>query len=205
MRKKLILLGLACISTMFFLSQCGERKSENQSTQSNSPASQSNFGGYDSPELWGEHLVTIGACHDCHTPKKMTPQGPDIDSSLLLSGHPAQLPDIDVNRKEMESKGLVTTGDLTSWVGPWGISYTANLTSDATGIGNWNEGQFIYAIRNGKMKGAPQGRNILPPMPWQMYKSMTDDELKAIFAYLKSTKPIKNVVPPPKPPVSASH
>ena len=61
------------------------------------------------------------------------------------------------------------------------------------------------AIRNGKMKGAPQGRNILPPMPWQMYKSMTDDELKAIFAYLKSTKPIKNVVPPPKPPVSASH
>ena len=205
MRKKLILLGLACISTLFFLSQCGERKSEDQSTQSRSPASQSNFGGYDSPELWGEHLVTIGACHDCHTPKKMTPQGPDIDSSLLLSGHPAQLPDIDVNRKEMESKGLVTTGDLTSWVGPWGISYTANLTSDATGIGNWNEGQFIYAIRNGKMKGAPQGRNILPPMPWQMYKSMTDDELKAIFAYLKSTKPIKNVVPPPKPPVSASH
>ena len=205
MRKKLILLGLACISIMFFLSQCGERKSEDQSTQLKSQASQSNFGGYDSPELWGEHLVTIGACHDCHTPKKMTPQGPDIDSSLLLSGHPAQLPDIDVNRKEMESKGLVTTGDLTSWVGPWGISYTANLTSDATGIGNWNEGQFIYAIRNGKMKGAPQGRNILPPMPWQMYKSMTDDELKAVFAYLKSTKPIKNVVPPPKPPVSASH
>jgi hypothetical protein len=80
-------------------------------------------------------LVTIGACHDCHTPKKMTPNGPDLDSSLLLSGHPAQSPPLDVDRKEIESKGLAVTGDLTEWIGPWGISYTANLTSDASGIG----------------------------------------------------------------------
>ena len=133
----------------------------------------------------------------------MTPHGPDLDSSLFLSGHPAQLPDIDVNRQEMESKGLAVTGDLTSWVGPWGISYTANLTSDSTGIGAWQESQFIYAIREGKLKGLPNTRPLLPPMPWNMYRNMSDDELKAIFAFLKSTKPISNVVPPPKPPVLA--
>ena len=116
---------------------------------------------------------------------------------------PAKMPPPDVDRKEMESKGLAVTGDLTSWIGPWGISYTANLTSDSTGIGNWKEEQFIYALREGKYKGLPSSRPLLPPMPWQMYKHMTDGELKAIFAYLKSTKPINNVVPPPEPPVSA--
>ena len=196
-----IVIFLICISNMLFFSQCAEKSSENQTTQSES--TKPDFGGFESKEKWGEHLVTIGACHDCHTPKKMTDHGPDLDSSLLLSGHPAQLPAPDVNRKEMESKGLAVTGDLTSWIGPWGISYTANLTSDSTGIGNWKEEQFIYALREGKYKGLPSSRPLLPPMPWQMYKHMTDGELKAIFAYLKSTKPIRNVVPPPDPPVSA--
>ena len=97
----------------------------------------------------------------------------------------------------------MTSPELTSWVGPWGVSYTANLTSVSTGIGSWKESQFIYAIRNGKFKGLPDGRPLLPPMPWTMYRNMTDDELKAVFTYLKSTRPVRNVVPPPKPPVSA--
>ncbi|MBD0375856.1 MAG: c-type cytochrome [Flavisolibacter sp.] len=148
----------------------------------------------------GEHLVTIAACHDCHTPKKMTPKGPVLDTSLWLSGHPSHLPPPDINRKETESKGLIITNDLTAWAGPWGISFTANLTPDSTGIGFWKEEQFIYAIRQGKLKGLPNSRPLLPPMPWEVYRHMTDDELKAIFAYLKSIKPIKNVVPPPVPP-----
>jgi len=110
---------------------------------------------------------------------------------------------VDVNRQDMETKGIIATNDLTSWVGPWGVSYTANLTPDATGIGSWKEEQFIYALRNGKMKGLAGSRPMLPPMPWQMYRNMTDDELKAIFAYLKTTKPIRNIVPQPTPPVSA--
>ena len=134
----------------------------------------------------------------------MTPQGPELDNSLMLSGHPAQMPPPDVNRKEMEKKGLVVTSTLTAWVGPWGISYAANLTSDATGIGNWEESSFIRAIREGKYKGIASARTLLPPMPWQMYKNMTDGELKAIFAYLKSTKPISNIVPQIQPPASAS-
>ncbi|SIQ84239.1 c-type cytochrome [Pontibacter lucknowensis] len=152
----------------------------------------------------GEHLVTIAACHDCHTPKKMTDKGMEMDFSRALSGHPATLPPPDVNREEVEKKGLVVTQTLTAWVGPWGISYAANLTSDETGIGNWTEKHFFTAIRQGKHKGLETSRMLLPPMPWDMYKNMTDEELRAVFAYLKSTKPIKNVVPAPQPPVAAA-
>ncbi len=130
--------------------------------------------------------------------------GPELDSTLLLSGHPSSQPGPDVDRKLMESKGNIVTNTLTAWAGPWGISYTANLTSDETGIGTWQESNFITAIRDGKFKGIATARPLLPPMPWQMYRNMTDDELKAVFAYLKSTKPIKNVVPEPTPPAMAA-
>jgi len=183
------------------LAQCDQVSGDNKSVRKETLTLA--FGGFENQVKWGEHLVTVSACHDCHTPKKMTAQGPDIDSSLLLSGHPSQLDAPDVNRQELESKGVIATSDLTSWVGSWGISYTANLTSDATGIGHWKEEQFIYAIREGKMKGLAGSRPMLPPMPWQMYRNMTDDELKAIFAYLKTTKPIHNIVPQPTPPASA--
>jgi len=163
-----------------------------------------NYGGFESQEKWGEHLVTICGCHDCHSPKMMSDHGPIPNPDQLLSGHHDAAPDPDIDRKEIESKGLVVTNDLTVWVGPWGVSYAANLTSDATGTGNWQESNFIYAIRNGKFKGLESGRPLLPPMPWDVYKHMTDDELKAIFAYLKTTKPINNVVPNPLPPVLAA-
>jgi hypothetical protein len=190
---------LLMISFSFFIIySCTDSKTESPEPTT----TKANFGGFESQVKWGEHLVTIGACHDCHTPKKMTAQGPVEDMDLALSGHQAAAPDPDVNRKEMQDKGLVVTGDLTSWVGPWGISYTANLTSDSTGTGMWKEEQFIMALREGKFKGLASGRTLLPPMPWAMYKHMTDDELKAIFAYLKTTKPIKNVVPPPVPPAT---
>ena len=198
MRKNLLVISSLCISLTFLISRCTEKKSENQPP---SDSSKVTYGGYESQVKWGEHLTLIQGCNDCHTPKKMTDHGPVLDVTLLLSGHPAKMPAPDVNRKEMESKGLAVTLDLTSWVGPWGISYTANLTSDDSGIGTWSEDQFIYAIRNGKLKGLPGSRMLLPPMPWPAIRNHTDDELKAIFAYLKSTKPINNIVPPPAPPV----
>jgi hypothetical protein len=198
MKHKSIYFSSLCIATALLFSQC-----QNNDQPKVESISTTNYGGYESAEQWGEHLVTVSACNDCHSPKKMTPNGPEIDSSLLLSGHPSQMPEISVDRKEMEQKGLGVTQDLTSWIGPWGISYTANLTSDASGIGNWTESQFIYAIRNGKSKGMENSRTLLPPMPWQMYRNFSDNELKAIFAYLKSTKPIRNIVPAPKPPVTA--
>ncbi|HUS03170.1 MAG TPA: hypothetical protein VMY77_15635 [Chitinophagaceae bacterium] len=202
MKKLSVIIMVSVVCSVFFFSRCSDNNTaeSNKSKDTILVGSKEN-GGYESQAKWGEHLVMIGACGDCHTPKKMGPHGPEEDSSLLLSGHPAKMPPPDVDRKEMESKGMVVTQTLTSWVGPWGISYTANLTSDDSGIGTWNEDQFIYAIRNGKLKGLPGSRDLLPPMPWQAIRNHTDDELKAIFAYLKSTKPINNIVPPPAPPV----
>ena len=52
------------------------------------------------------------------------------------------------------------------------------------------------------MKGIPSARPLMPPMPWEFFKSCSDDEIKAIFAYLKSTKPISNIVPEYQPPVT---
>jgi hypothetical protein len=192
--RKLLALSIIVLATIFLLTECNEAKTETL-------VAVKNFNGFESRAKWGEHLVTVSGCHDCHSPKKMTAMGSEIDSSLLFAGHIAGSPEPAVDKKEMQGKGLVvTTGDLTTWVGPWGTSYTANLTSDATGIGSWKEEQFILALREGKFKGLAGERNLLPPMPWQMYRNFTDNEIKAIFAYLKTTNPVKNVVPPPLPP-----
>lgn len=156
-----------------------------------------------SKEALGEHLVTIAGCHDCHTPKKMGPMGPELDMERALSGHPYQQPIPDLDRKDLESKGVAATQGLTAWIGPWGVSFSSNITSDATGIGNWTEEQFFNALREGKSKGIVTNRQMLPPMPYEMFRHMTDEEIKAIFAFLKGTRPVDNVVPEPLPPLSA--
>lgn len=148
----------------------------------------------------GEYLVTLGGCNDCHSPKVFTEMGPVPDSTKLLSGHPAssKLPPIDTNMVQ-PGKWYLAASDLTAWVGPWGISYSANLTPDEpTGIGTWTDEVFIKALRTGKHMGI--GRPILPPMPWPDIAKTTDEDLKAIFAYLKSLPPIRNQVPDPVPP-----
>ena len=183
--------------------KCTDNKQTEPAVESTVAAEKFNFGGYETQVKWGEHLVTIGGCNDCHTPKKMTAMGPVDDSSLLLSGHPAKSPAADVDRKQMESKGLIVTADFTSWTGPWGITYSANLTPDETGTGNWTENQFLYALKNSISKGLAGSRPLLPPMSMMPVKHMTDDELKAIFAYLRTVKPIKNNSVQPTPPVLA--
>jgi hypothetical protein len=90
---------------------------------------------------------------------------------------------------------MLMTADLNAAVGPWGVSFAANLTSDQTGIANWPEENFIRALKEGKFKGIEGGRALLPPMPWQNFARTPDEDLKAIFAYLKSTKPVRNLVP----------
>lgn len=152
----------------------------------------------------GKYLVsTVGACNDCHSPKIFMPDGtPMPDTSKLLSGHPAgtMLPKVDTSEVR-PGKWYLISSDLTAFVGPWGISYSANLTPDSTtGIGAWTEENFIGALRKGKHLGQDGGRPILPPMPWYFVGQSTDDDLKAIFAYLKSLKPVANQVPPPTPP-----
>ncbi|WP_336516706.1 diheme cytochrome c-553 [Pollutibacter soli] len=147
----------------------------------------------------GEYLVSSIGCDDCHSPKKLGPNGePEVISELRLSGYPSsrsiQKPDSNVIKQGWMLFGT----DLTSAAGPWGMSFAANLTSDASGIGNWTEDQFVYAIRKGKLKGLENSRAILPPMPWFVYRNLTDDDLKSIFAYLKTVPAVANVVPGPK-------
>lgn len=142
----------------------------------------------------GEYLVTTIGCGDCHTPKKMGPMGPEPDPELHLSGHRADQPIGPIDKSILGDWALMNH-DLTAAVGPWGVSFAANLTSDETGIGTWTLDQFKKAIREGKFKGKDDSRPLLPPMPWQNFAQLTDEDLTAIFVYLKSTKPISNVVP----------
>lgn len=197
MKKHLLILIPALCILIVTQFQCA-RKTPSQNEDANSPKAR--YNGFESQIKWGEHLVTIGGCDDCHTPKKMTDRGPVPDMTLRLSGHPANMPAIDIDHKEIQGKGLAVTQDLTEWVGPWGVSYAANLTPDPTGTGNWTEEQFFIALREGKSKGIRGSRALLPPMPWEGIGQMTDDEIKAVYAFLRTIKPINNLVPAPIPP-----
>ncbi|HEX9304723.1 MAG TPA: diheme cytochrome c-553 [Thermoanaerobaculia bacterium] len=149
----------------------------------------------------GRYLVIVMACNDCHTPFKMGKNGPEPDMSRMLSGHPENMKMPPPPKLE---GGWMMAGSATNtaWAGPWGVSYTSNLTPDQnTGIGIWTEDMFIKAMRTGKHMGT--SRTILPPMPWEWFGKMRDQELKAIFAYLKSIPPIHNRVPDPEPPAAA--
>ncbi|THU40885.1 cytochrome c [Niastella caeni] len=145
----------------------------------------------------GAYLVNIMGCNDCHTPKKFGPQGPIFDEERTLSGHPAEMPVAKFDTGTARN-WILFNQMLTNYVGPWGISYSANLTPDSTGIGSWTEQQFFKAIREGKYKGLDNTRPLLPPMPWQEYRKASDEDLRAVFAYLRSLKPVKNIVPTAK-------
>lgn len=147
----------------------------------------------------GESLVRTGNCSDCHTPKVMGDKGLEEDKTRLFAGHPAD-EEVAPDALHPGFSGPVTAGK-TAWEGPWGISYASNLTSDpATGL--WSEDSFIKAMRTGKRRG--HGREILPPMPWQQLSMASDEDLKAIYAYLSSLPPVYNNVPDPVPPPATS-
>jgi mono/diheme cytochrome c family protein len=145
----------------------------------------------------GEYLVTIGGCNDCHTPFKMGPNGPEPDMSRMLSGHPEQVGEMPEAPKQTGPWMWSGAATNTAFSGPWGVSYARNLTpEELTGIGIWSEQQFIQTIRSGRHWGV--SRPILPPMPWFNYAKMTDEDLKSVYAYLRSIKPVKNQVPDAK-------
>jgi len=152
----------------------------------------------------GKYLTTIMGCHDCHTPKIFGEHGHQtLDSTRLLSGHPADDPYPEWTPADMQERHAIALVSpmLTAWGGPWGVSFTQNLTpDDSTGLGEWTEEAFIGALRTGKHQGQPNGRDILPPMPWEMIRVATDEDLKAIWAYLGTLPAIENAVPTPVPP-----
>jgi hypothetical protein len=120
----------------------------------------------------------------------------------MLSGHPADEKIAPISNKSILRDYALFNMSLTAAVGPWGTSYAANLTPDETGLGNWSLEQFEKALKHGKSKGLDNGRMLLPPMPWQNYSLLSNDDLAAIWAYLQSIKPVNNVVPAPVPPAN---
>lgn len=156
----------------------------------------------------GGFLVGIGGCNDCHTPLKFDPglgmPAPQMDR--MLSGHPEGAPDPAGQPGKTDMSVIGPT--FTSFRLPFGTVYSANLTPDnETGLGLWSEADFVRAIRTGKHRGAESGRPILPAMPWiNISRALSDDDLKAIYAYLRTIPPVKNRVAEPNvpPPVLAS-
>jgi mono/diheme cytochrome c family protein len=148
----------------------------------------------------GKYLVTVAGCNDCHTPWKQGPAGPEPDMSRMLTGHPESFA-ISAPATLPAGGPWIAAANLTNTAhsGPWGVSFTANLTPDAeTGLGKWTLTTFTQTIRTGRHMG--RGRKILPPMPIPMYKHFTDEDLAAIFHYLQSIPAVKNRVPDPLPP-----
>src|SRR5262252_9022403 len=113
----------------------------------------------------GKYLVSVLGCVDCHTPG-------------AFYGFP------DTTR--------FLSGSELGWTGPWGTTYARNLTPDSTGLGSWSEADIVTAIRTGVR---PDHTPLLPPMPWPMYSHLTDDDVQAVAAYLKTLPPISHHVP----------
>jgi mono/diheme cytochrome c family protein len=150
----------------------------------------------------GKYIVSTSACHDCHTPWVMTEQGPRPDMTRALSGHPAQF-DMPAAPQATGPWIIAIGATNTAFAGPWGVSFTANLTPDReTGLGKWTARTFIDTIRTGRHLG--RGREVLPPMPIMVYQNFTDADLTAIFAYLQTLPAVKNKVPEPRPPATAT-
>jgi cytochrome c553 len=143
----------------------------------------------------GKYLMTIGACNDCHSPKLDPQQHPD--PKRPFSGRPQTTMAPSQNNAEIHA-----SLDLTAWAGPWGVSFGANLTPDPeTGLKKrYTEASFIKTLRTGKK---PEGEDLQPPMPWELYKVLSDDDIKSMWAYLQTIPAIKNNVksgaPPAKP------
>ena len=148
----------------------------------------------------GTYLVRAMGCNDCHTPWKMTEHGPEPDMTRALTGHPEQIGPLKPAEHAKEGpwvwSGAATN---TAFSGAWGVSYAANLTPDQnTGLGIWTEDMFVRAIRTGRHMGV--SRPIMPPMPWPMFRNLNDEDLKSIYAYLRTIKPVTNHVPDYQPP-----
>ena len=189
MKKSVFISASIAMISLLVLSQfsCSSREENKQMTQQELIAR-------------GKYLVTTGGCDDCHTPKIYTANGPVPDTTKRLSGFQQgeKLPALDV-KYVTPGNWVATESNFSAWVGPWGISYASNLTPDnATGIGTLTEEMFIKTLREGKYMGV--GRPLLPPMPWPTIGQMTDEDLKSIYVYLKTIKPIHNEVPQPTPP-----
>jgi mono/diheme cytochrome c family protein len=121
---------------------------------------------------YGRYLVTAKMdCHGCHSKGFLgvDPMRPERSTGFLGGGNPMR----DPKRQRI---------------------FSSNLTPDATGLGAWTEADFRRAMKVGLR---PDGRPLRPPMP--LRPELTDDEVSAMWAYLRTVPPIVNAVPTPVP------
>ncbi|MEQ9617575.1 MAG: c-type cytochrome [Deltaproteobacteria bacterium] len=148
----------------------------------------------------GKELIEEWKCNFCHTPEVAGPGGKAApDPGRLLSGHPAdeKIPEMgDMIMGTAEYLEFLDNLDNTVWASDDRLVFSANITPDnETGIGAWTEEMFVETMREGRHMGL--GRRILYPMPWRELGELDDAELTAIYAYLRTVKPVENRVPPP--------
>lgn len=186
---------LLLLATMVVLAACNQKKTTMEPVD---PVAESEKDIVDR----GAYLVNVLGCADCHTPKKMTEQGPVPDMDKHLMGFDVSRPLPPKPEGVPLGPWILFNGELTAAVGPWGTSYAANLTPHETGIGTWSLEQFQKALKEGKYKGLDNSRPIMPPMPVQAYKHLNDDDVEAIYIFLKTIKPLDNIVPAYEPPSS---
>ncbi len=143
----------------------------------------------------GKYLVDIMGCHDCHTPMKMGPKGPEWDMTRALSGHPEEM--VMPPAPPAAGPWVASIGaTFTAFASPAGTVFTRNLTPDKeTGLGDWTVEEFIATMKTGRERG--KGRPVMPPMPVQNLAALTDSDIRALFAYLQSIPAIKNRTPQP--------
>jgi hypothetical protein len=193
MKKPVFLLATFVLSVVV-LNSCMDNNPSSASSSAQPPVSNEDL------ITRGEYLVTTIGCNDCHSPKRMGERGPEVIPELMLSGYPGERPVPKASTDALKNGWGLLNSDFTTFAGPWGESFAGNLTPDQTGIGNWTEEQFKKALTQGKFKGIDGGRMLLPPMPWQNWMNLKDEDVKAIYAYLKSIPPVRNIVPAPIPP-----
>lgn len=144
----------------------------------------------------GRIITEIFGCVDCHSPKIQEGEFLVNDPEKLFSGHPAdnKLPQFSPDIIGPGKWRGLFTDSMTAWGGPWGISYAANLTPDKkTGIGRLSEDNFVSILNIGIHSN--MNRKLMEPMPWKEISELRDDDLKAVFQYLKTVKPVRNNVP----------
>jgi mono/diheme cytochrome c family protein len=191
----LIAIGMLAAALAGITAGCEKRAAEETDAEARQEIASAQVGAVDR----GKYLVNVVGCNDCHTPLKMGPNGPEPDMSRMLSGHPSAMVMPPPPKLPEGPWSVVVSGTLTAFAGPWGTTYAPNLTPDQnTGMGIWTEEMFVNALRTGKHMGT--SRTIQPPMPWRYYSMMTDEDLKAIYAYLRTIPPIENQVPDYVPP-----
>ena len=190
---------LVCTILPSFFLNCKDDKKEMEATPQTVKTSETNE--TEDQVNRGKYLVAIMGCTDCHTPKNFTERGPVPDEKRFLMGHPSDEAIPAINKDEIApGKWVQFSSGFTAAAGPWGVSFAANLTPDETGLGNWTVENFKTALKHGKFKGMENQRMLLPPMPWENFAHLTDSDLESMYAYLKTIKPIKNIVPNAIPP-----